>query len=73
VNENGNDESYLRKARKAIKNGAKITIATHVFGIPTTSFSDHLDGNIKSCTYIRKKVPYLCYKEKQLLSSVLDM
>jgi len=60
VNENWNDESYLRKAIKAIENGAKITIATHVLGIPTTSFRDHLDANIKSCTYMRKKVPYLC-------------
>jgi hypothetical protein len=72
VNENWNHESYLRKAIKAIENGAKITIATHVFGIPTTSFRDHLDGNIKSYTYMRKKVPYLCYKEKQLVNWVLD-
>jgi hypothetical protein len=50
----------MRKTIKAIENGAKITIATHVFGIPRTSFRDHLDGNIKSCTYMRKKVPYLC-------------
>jgi hypothetical protein len=60
VNENWNDESYLRKAIIAIENGAKITIAIHVFRIPTTSFKDHLHGNIKSCTYMRKKVLYLC-------------
>jgi len=56
VNENGNDEPYLRKTKKAIENGAKTTIAIHVFGIPTTSFRDHLGGNIKSHTYIKKKV-----------------
>ncbi len=56
MNENGNDEPYLRKTKKAIENGAKTTIAIHVFGIPTTSFRDHLDGNIKSRTYIKKKV-----------------
>ncbi len=60
VNENWNDEHYLRKTIKAIEIGAKITIATHVFGIPTTSFRDHLDGNVKSCTYMRKKVFHLC-------------
>jgi hypothetical protein len=60
VNENRNDESYLRKAIKAIENGAKMTLAIHVFGIPTTSSRAHLHGNIKSCTYMRKKVPYQC-------------
>jgi hypothetical protein len=60
MNENWNDERYLRKTIKAIENGVKITSVTHVFGIPTTSFRNHLDGNIKFCTYMKKKVPYLC-------------
>jgi len=60
VNENWNDERYLRKTIKAIENGAKITSVTHVFGIPITSFRNHLDGNIKFFIHMKKKVPYLC-------------
>ncbi len=51
--------TLLEENKKGNRKWCKKTIATHVFGIPTTSFRDHLDGNIKSGTYIKKKVPYL--------------
>jgi hypothetical protein len=41
----------LRKTIRAVDNGAKIFVATHMFGIPMSSLTNHLDGKIKFHRY----------------------
>jgi hypothetical protein len=72
MNGNWNDQS-LRKAIRVVDNGAKILVATHMFGIPMSSFTNHLDGNIKSHR-CGKEGTLFVEEDKQLVNySVLDM
>jgi hypothetical protein len=72
MNGNWNDQS-LRKAIWVVDNAAKILVATHMFRIPMSSLTNHLDGKIKS--HRRGKKGTLFVKEdKQLVNNwVLDM
>jgi hypothetical protein len=71
---NGNwNEQSLKKAIRVVDNGAKIFVATHMFGTPMSSLTNNLDGKIKS--HRRGKEGTLFVKEdKQLVNNwVLDM
>jgi hypothetical protein len=72
MNGNWNDQS-LKKTIRAVDNGAKIFVATHMFGIPMSSLTNHLDGKIKSHRYGKEGTLFV-EEDKQLVNNwVLDM
>lgn len=72
MNKNWNDQS-LRKTIRVVENGAKILVATHMFGIPMSSLTNHFDGKIKSHRP-RKEGTLFIEEDKQLVNNwVLEM